>query len=140
MFCAAIVAKEIPRKTLKQFTRFSSTSSGSTSQKTTRETVREKIAQDERLGVNVAFSKGQGSKKTLAKPSWLKAEAPRGENYTQLRDTVRKLKLATVCEEARSALLLCRMYYLHVFGIPHAGAQISENAGEERKALQLPPS
>ena len=42
-----------------------------------------------------------GSKKTLPKPSWLKAEPPQGENYTKLRNTVRKLKLATVCEEAR---------------------------------------
>lgn len=43
----------------------------------------------------------KGSKKTLPKPAWLKAEVPRGENYERLRDTVRSLKLATVCEEAR---------------------------------------
>lgn len=43
----------------------------------------------------------KGSKKTLPKPSWLKATAPGGENYEHLRSTVRKLKLATVCEEAR---------------------------------------
>jgi lipoic acid synthetase len=35
------------------------------------------------------------------KPAWLKAEMPRGENYEKLRSTVRKLGLATVCEEAR---------------------------------------
>ena len=35
------------------------------------------------------------------KPAWLKAEMPRGENYEKLRNTVRKLGLATVCEEAR---------------------------------------
>jgi len=37
----------------------------------------------------------------LPKPTWLKAEVPRGENYEKLRSTVRSLKLATVCEEAR---------------------------------------
>ena len=45
--------------------------------------------------------KSKGSKKILPKPSWLKAEVPRGENYERLRNTVRSLKLATVCEEAR---------------------------------------
>ena len=35
------------------------------------------------------------------KPKWLKAEIPRGENYKRLKNTVRDLKLATVCEEAR---------------------------------------
>lgn len=45
--------------------------------------------------------KTAGSKKNPPKPAWLKAEAPRGENYERLRDTVRSLKLATVCEEAR---------------------------------------
>jgi lipoic acid synthetase len=43
----------------------------------------------------------KGSKKTLPKPSWLKAEAPRGESYERLRKQARDLKLATVCEEAR---------------------------------------
>ncbi len=45
--------------------------------------------------------KTRGSKKVLPKPAWLKAEPPRGENYERLRSTVRSLKLATVCEEAR---------------------------------------
>jgi lipoic acid synthetase len=35
------------------------------------------------------------------KPAWLKAEIPRGENYLRLKNTVRRLKLATVCEEAK---------------------------------------
>lgn len=35
------------------------------------------------------------------KPSWLKAVPAEGENYLRLKSTVRKLKLATVCEEAR---------------------------------------
>ena len=62
---------------------------------------REKLAKDDALGVSIGFSKSKGSKKTLPKPAWLKAEAPAGENYTNLRETVRSLKLATVCEEAR---------------------------------------
>jgi lipoyl synthase len=40
-------------------------------------------------------------KERLSKPSWLKAEMPTGENYEKLRNTVRSLNLATVCEEAR---------------------------------------
>ena len=35
------------------------------------------------------------------KPRWLKAPLPEGENYNKLKSTVRDLKLATVCEEAR---------------------------------------
>lgn len=34
-------------------------------------------------------------------PKWLKMEIPKGENYQRLKDTVRSLNLATVCEEAR---------------------------------------
>lgn len=35
------------------------------------------------------------------KPAWLKVRAPGGENYTRLKQTLRKLDLYTVCEEAR---------------------------------------
>jgi lipoic acid synthetase len=35
------------------------------------------------------------------KPSWLKVKAPGGENYTRIKQTLRKLDLYTVCEEAR---------------------------------------
>jgi len=35
------------------------------------------------------------------KPRWLKAVPTEGENYTRLRETVRRLGLATVCEEAK---------------------------------------
>ena len=35
------------------------------------------------------------------KPSWLRVGPAVGENYERLHSTVRKLKLATVCEEAR---------------------------------------
>ena len=55
--------------------------------------------EDEKNDAVVGFKKG--SKKTLPKPDWLKAEPPRGDNYNRLRDTVRSLKLATVCEEAK---------------------------------------
>ena len=50
---------------------------------------------------NEGVIKTFGSKKTLPKPEWLKAEVPSGANYTKLRNTVRSLKLATVCEEAK---------------------------------------
>merc|ERR1719453_2227942 len=40
-------------------------------------------------------------KKNPPKPKWLKAQVPQGENYTRLKETVRRYKLATVCEEAR---------------------------------------
>ena len=35
------------------------------------------------------------------KPGWLKVRAPGGENYARLKETLRKLDLYTVCEEAR---------------------------------------
>jgi lipoic acid synthetase len=35
------------------------------------------------------------------KPPWLKVRAPGGENYTNLKKTLRELDLYTVCEEAR---------------------------------------
>lgn len=35
------------------------------------------------------------------KPSWLKVKAPGGENYVRIKETLRKLDLYTVCEEAR---------------------------------------
>lgn len=70
---------------------------------TTRESLRSQLESDDRQGNTVGFTKvvNKGSKTTLPKPAWLKAEVPRGENYERLRDTVRTLKLATVCEEAR---------------------------------------
>lgn len=41
------------------------------------------------------------SAKILPKPRWLKAAPATSDNYRKLRDTVRELGLATVCEEAR---------------------------------------
>lgn len=41
------------------------------------------------------------SSKILPKPRWLKAKPADSENYQKLRNTVRDLGLATVCEEAR---------------------------------------
>ncbi|OQX68869.1 MAG: lipoyl synthase [Sorangiineae bacterium NIC37A_2] len=35
------------------------------------------------------------------KPNWLKVKAPGGENYVRIKETLRKLDLYTVCEEAR---------------------------------------
>ena len=66
---------------------------------TSRAAVMDRVRADEQAGLEVV--KTMGGKKNPPKPSWLRAEAPRGENYERLRDTVRTLKLATVCEEAR---------------------------------------
>lgn len=41
------------------------------------------------------------SSKVLPKPRWLKAAPATSDNYKELRNTVRELGLATVCEEAR---------------------------------------
>jgi lipoic acid synthetase len=38
---------------------------------------------------------------TRGKPDWLKIRPPAGEHYTALKTRARRLKLATVCEEAR---------------------------------------
>ena len=35
------------------------------------------------------------------KPPWLKVRAPGGDTYHRLKETLRKLDLYTVCEEAR---------------------------------------
>ena len=40
-------------------------------------------------------------RKRPPKPRWLKGTIPEGENYHKLKDTVKSLGLATVCEEAR---------------------------------------
>lgn len=40
-------------------------------------------------------------RKPLPKPSWLKVDSPRGAEYQRLKESVRGLGLATVCEEAR---------------------------------------
>lgn len=54
------------------------------------------------MGSQVTLHKSsKGSKKTLPKPPWLKAIPPTGEDYKRVRDTVKSLKLATVCEEAK---------------------------------------
>jgi lipoic acid synthetase len=37
----------------------------------------------------------------LAKPSWLKVRAPGGENYIRIKDMLKTLNLATVCQEAK---------------------------------------
>ncbi|XP_077966800.1 lipoyl synthase, mitochondrial-like [Styela clava] len=39
--------------------------------------------------------------KRLKLPPWLKTKFPQGENYKKLKSDLRKLKLSTVCEEAR---------------------------------------
>ena len=66
------------------------------------EALRQQLADEDEVVIKTSNSPNKrGSKKTLAKPSWLKAKAPSGDNYKRLHKTVRSLKLATVCEEAR---------------------------------------
>eukprot|EP00616_Rhizochromulina_sp_CCMP1243_P016569 CAMPEP_0118965796 /NCGR_PEP_ID=MMETSP1173-20130426/3315_1 /TAXON_ID=1034831 /ORGANISM="Rhizochromulina marina cf, Strain CCMP1243" /LENGTH=351 /DNA_ID=CAMNT_0006914469 /DNA_START=31 /DNA_END=1086 /DNA_ORIENTATION=- len=62
------------------------------------EQLRQRLAEEASAGRAdmVVSTKG----KRTPKPRWLKAPIPSGENYTRLKDTVRRLKLATVCEEA----------------------------------------
>ena len=48
------------------------------------------------------------------KPEWLKAKIPTGDNYKKLHQTVSKLNLATVCEEARCPNIgVCHVPYLY---------------------------
>jgi lipoic acid synthetase len=44
---------------------------------------------------------GQPAAPTARKPEWLKVRPPGGEAYGALKERARRLKLATVCEEAR---------------------------------------
>lgn len=59
------------------------------------------FSSDAKIEGDVVIQRNKAVKERLAKPDWLKAEMPSGENYERLRNTVRSLKLATVCEEAR---------------------------------------
>ncbi|XP_034942364.1 lipoyl synthase, mitochondrial [Chelonus insularis] len=43
----------------------------------------------------------KGEKTRLRLPPWLKTEIPIGKNYARIKEQLRTLKLATVCEEAR---------------------------------------
>lgn len=48
-------------------------------------------------GINLKRVKGE----RLRLPPWLKTEIPIGKNYAHLKETLRDLKLSTVCEEAK---------------------------------------
>lgn len=48
-----------------------------------------------------ALRKTAGAPAKARKPAWLKAPAAAGANYERLRSSVRKARVATVCEEAR---------------------------------------
>ena len=43
----------------------------------------------------------KGERGRLRLPPWLKTQIPMGKNYSKLKEDLRGLKLATVCEEAR---------------------------------------
>jgi lipoic acid synthetase len=49
----------------------------------------------------VQLRKRSEAERYAPKPAWLKVRAPGGETYTELKATLRKLDLHTVCEEAR---------------------------------------
>jgi len=59
--------------------------------------LRTKLAQD----TDGEFAPIAPKRRRQPKPRWLKATVPAGENYNRLKKTVKDLKLATVCEEAR---------------------------------------
>lgn len=54
---------------------------------TTRLEILRKQLKDEEENITTEIIKTKGSKKNLPKPSWLKAEVPKGENYEHLRNT-----------------------------------------------------
>jgi len=45
--------------------------------------------------------RGKGENERLRLPPWLKTTIPTGKNYAKIKNQLRELKLATVCEEAR---------------------------------------
>ncbi len=49
----------------------------------------------------IQLRKRSEAERYAPKPAWLKVRAPGGETYTELKATLRKLDLHTVCEEAR---------------------------------------
>jgi lipoic acid synthetase len=49
---------------------------------------------------NLKLKREKGGER-LRLPPWLRTEIPIGKNYTKLKETVKSLKLSTVCEEAK---------------------------------------
>ena len=47
------------------------------------------------------LSPEKAPRKRTPKPSWIKVKAPAGEKYLELKDMMKELKLATVCQEAQ---------------------------------------
>lgn len=47
------------------------------------------------------LKRAKGEEKRLRLPPWLKKEIPIGANFSKIKNQLRELKLATVCEEAR---------------------------------------
>lgn len=42
-----------------------------------------------------------GRDPNVKKPGWLKQKAPQGDKYQEVKDSLSRLKLVTVCEEAQ---------------------------------------
>lgn len=56
--------------------------------------------------IEISFPEGRlrlekGEKGRLRLPPWLKTQIPVGKNFSKLKEDLRGLNLATVCEEAR---------------------------------------
>lgn len=47
------------------------------------------------------LKKAKGEKDRLRLPPWLKTKIPMGKDFDRIKNQLRTLKLATVCEEAR---------------------------------------
>ncbi len=62
------------------------------------EALRQQLKQED---VSSMVKPSRKPKASNRKPHWLKAKPTGGENYERLRDSVRKLGLSTVCEEAK---------------------------------------
>ena len=60
------------------------------------------------------LDKGEGGRLRL--PPWLKTKIPVGKNFSRLKDDLRGLKLATVCEEARCPNIGECWYVLRLIG------------------------
>lgn len=61
---------------------------------------RDEVERDSRRGVSMLDAPGPGAPRGGRRPEWLKVRVQRGENFTELRDIMRRRGLHTVCEEA----------------------------------------
>jgi lipoic acid synthetase len=114
MFRVTTIISASTRTSLRRLTSASPSSVEVTKSSSARlQLLREQLARDDESSIGLQeFASGvhpeivrkkapPRSSKILPKPRWLKAKPADSENYQRLRNTVRELGLATVCEEAR---------------------------------------